>query len=350
MTKILNTISEYEQFVVYGAQVVAYGAYTAIRHLCNKVPECFVVSSFLNNPVEIDGIPVRMLDTVSKDALIIVGVTELLQQEINATLQKKGYQHIINLTQHEEHLLMSAYFESIGKFPLLLRGKSGESEELALYEVKSYCDKPLMYPPNLQSFEYSIQAGAALTEDHIASILDHTGYSISHKNKQYCEMSATYWVWKNTDHQWKGIEHYRRHLCVKPEMLSEAVDVVLPLPYICYPNTMSQFGRFVTPAVSELLLKALKDLHPQEFETYNKILYGQYQYTYNLVCARKEVFHAYCEWFFEITEYMEIFAEQVPEIANTRALSYVAEVLTNLYFMYYQDRLKIFHVEKEIYI
>ncbi|MBR6268426.1 MAG: DUF4422 domain-containing protein [Selenomonadaceae bacterium] len=62
--------------------------------------------------------------------------------------------------------------------------------------------------------------------------MDNTGKNISARNKQYCEMTATYWVWKNTHHTWKGIEHYRRHLLVKPEMLAEDVDAILPLTYV----------------------------------------------------------------------------------------------------------------------
>ena len=62
------------------------------------------------------------------------------------------------------------------------------------------------------------------------------------------------------------------------------------------------------------------------------------------------MFEAYCSWFFEITEYMETLADEVPQIRETRALSYVAEVLTNLYFMYHQNDLNILHVEKEIYV
>ncbi len=58
----------------------------------------------------------------------------------------------------------------------------------------------------------------------------------------------------------------------------------------------------------------------------------------------KPVFDRYCGWFFEITEYMERhFSEEVPEIAETRALSYVAEVLTNLYFMYHGRNLNRYY-------
>ena len=133
-------------------------------------------------------------------------------------------------------------------------------------------------------------------------------------------------------------------------MLTDDVDAILPLPYICYPNTLAQFRRFVSEDVLQALLSALEELHPDEYESYLSILHGQYQYTYNLVCARKLVFDDYCTWFFRITEHMERMADEVPEIENIRALSYVAEVLTNLYFMSHQDVWRMRHVEKAIYV
>ncbi len=222
--------------------------------------------------------------------------------------------------------------------------------DFVLYEVKCETDKSLDHHPELQPYEREIQAGASLTKKRIAVISDDSGENISAKNRMYCEMSAVYWIWKNTDHDWIGIEHYRRHLLVKPEMLTDDIDAIMPLPYICYPDEATQFLRFVSKDVFEALLKALKDLHPSEYEQYLKILYGKYQYTYNLMCVRKAVFEDYCRWFFEITEYMETMSDKIPEISNTRALSYVAEVLTNIYFMSHSDSLRIKHVEKAIFV
>lgn len=219
-----------------------------------------------------------------------------------------------------------------------------------MYEVRNDRDKLLKAPPALCSYEKPIQAGAKLANMRIADLTDDTGLNISHKNRQYCEMTAVYWVWKNTSHDWIGIEHYRRHLLVKPEMLTDDVDAIMPLPYICYPNEMAQFLRFTTDNVLKALLNALRHIHPEEYDAYRSILYGKYQYTYNLVCAKHYVFDDYCRWFFEITEYMETMANDVPEIKETRALSYVAEVLTNLYFMSHQKDLRIRHAEKAIYI
>lgn len=340
-----------EKFYIYGAQVVAYGAYTAIRYLCGRQPECFLVNRSEGNPRDIEGIPVcSTWESMPKDSLVIVAVTELLQGEIAKDLESAGFINVFLLPQHEEHLLMSAYFANIGKFPVAELSAHAISVDLAMYEVRNHRDKPLSTRPPLREFEHTIQAGSDITKERIAKILDHTGENISAKNRQYCEMTATYWVWKNTKHDWKGIEHYRRHLLVEPEMLTDDVDAILPLPYICYPNTLAQFRRFVSEDVLQALLRALRDLHPSEYEEYLAILQGKYQYTYNLVCARDEVFDDYCTWFFSITEYMEGMADEVPEIGNTRALSYVAEVLTNLYFMSHQEVWRIRHVEKAIYV
>ena len=339
-------------FVIYGAQVVAYGAYKAIRGLCGRKPECFVVSSLEGNPKEIENIPVDTLEGVPRNTLVVVGVTELLQKEILSRLKEKNYQNVFVLTQHEEYLLMSQYFAGNNIFPVA--GKADREGpfpvDLVMYGVCNHRDKPLKSPPRLEPFEVPIQAGAALAHGRAARLQDNTGENISQKNQQYCEMTAVYWVWKNSQHEWTGIEHYRRRLLVEPGMLTGGIDAILPLPYICYPNTVAQFRRFVSEDVFQALLRALKALYPKEYDSYQKILYGPYQYTYNLVCAKRPVFCDYCQWFFSITEYMETMGEDVPEIKHTRALSYVAEALTNLYFMYNRNRWNIQHTEKAIYV
>ena len=356
---VIDNLKQYDEFVIYGGQKIAVGAMVAIEALTGRRPVCFAVGKSkgkpcyaVGNPEEIYGIPVRPIEEISKDMFLIVAVPEMVQKEVLPFLEENGYHHVFSLASHEEHLLMSEYYRKAGIFPLAeMENDAGDgSKDFYLYEVKNDRDKPLDYHPELFPYEHPIQAGAELTDKSIAEIKDNTGVHISAKNRMYCEMSAVYWIWKNTDHDWIGIEHYRRHLLVKPEMLSDEVDAILTVPYICYPHTVTQLLRYVSEDVLDALLKALKELHPDKYEDYYNILYGKYQYNYNMVCARKEVFDNYCSWFFEITEYMEkTYGAEVPELIETRAFSYVAEVLTNIYFMYHQRDLRIRHVEKEIY-
>ncbi|MBR1477536.1 MAG: DUF4422 domain-containing protein [Lachnospiraceae bacterium] len=356
---VTDEIVKHNSYVIYGAQVIAVGTREAIAHLTGLQPASFAVGKPAGktwfptgNPEEIDGIPVVSIDDVSTDTFIVIGVTELIQQEVIPYLDEHGYTSYYALTQHEEHLLMSEYYKSVGLFPVINDSQHSVSQNIdfAMYEVRNDKDKPLSHHPDLYPYEIPIQAGAAIAEKSIADVKDDKGINISKKNRMYCEMSAVYWVWRNINHDWIGIEHYRRHLLVKPEMLTDDIDAIMPLPYICYPHEMAQFLRFTTENVLDALLKTLKELHPSEYDDYHKILYGKYQYTYNLVCARKRVFDNYCQWFFEITEHMEKnYGAEVPELIETRAFSYVAEVLTNLYFMYHQKDLRIRHVEKAIY-
>ncbi|GHU41399.1 hypothetical protein FACS1894111_03640 [Clostridia bacterium] len=348
---ITDIILQYSKFAFYGAQVVAYGAYTAIKHFCKRLPECFVVSSLSGNPGAIDGIPVQTPDTLSSDTLIIIAVTEVLQDEIADTLHKSGFHHTVKLTAHEEHLLMSNYYAGIGKFPLAdakISNDTGFNDvDFTLYEIRNHLDMPLQNAPKLKPWEIPIQAGAELTDIRICEQLDNAGKNISSKNRKYCETSAMYWAWKNAKSSWIGLEHYRRHLLISPDMLQDNIDVILPFPYMCCPNVQAQLNRFVDKELVKALQSALKTLHPNHYDCYMECLSGRYHYAYNLIVAKSQVFADYCEWAFGITDYLERLT--IPSIKKARALGYVIEMLTSLYFISNQNNLIIKHAEKAIY-
>jgi hypothetical protein len=57
-----------------------------------------------------------------------------------------------------------------------------------------------------------IQVGASLTDVRKGCLTDHTGDHISHRNRDYCECTGLYWIWKNyTEADYLGLCHYRRY-------------------------------------------------------------------------------------------------------------------------------------------
>src|SRR6056297_1699677 len=83
-------------------------------------------------------------------------------------------------------------------------------------------------------FDYiiPIQVGAALTDEKLTHLNDKTGINISEKNRKFCELTALYWMWKNTNNNFLGLCHYRRffNMSQKKEILKtlQKDKVILP--------------------------------------------------------------------------------------------------------------------------
>lgn len=52
------------------------------------------------------------------------------------------------------------------------------------------------------------------TKNELPYIGDDTGDNITQKNKNYCELTAMYWIWKYDSSKIVGLCHYRRYFTV----------------------------------------------------------------------------------------------------------------------------------------
>ncbi|RED26535.1 uncharacterized protein DUF4422 [Flavobacterium cutihirudinis] len=221
-----------------------------------------------------------------------------------------------------------------------------------------------------------IQVG---TNENISTdiLRDNTLDNIADKNNNYCELTATYWIWKNVkDADYVGICHYRRYLNfyndwynVKPskqkkikiedfkntklfnassEKLEKKIasilseyDAILCKPYTFKSSTLTDHycddhRKEDWDLTKEIIVKK----YPEYKESIVKFLdKGTTFHMGNMMISSKEKFDAYYEWLFDILFELES-KVTIPEDAyQARIFGFISERLINLYI--YHNNFKI---------
>lgn len=355
-TELIHKIKNEENIVLYGAQMVAASVYTALKTICNPSVSYFIVSNMTNNPNMIDGISVIELskyNSENSNTLILIATPAVHHFEISQLLKNQGFNNYICIDSSLENKIMSEYYNKIHKFHLLANLDFNEyvagcrEKSAKMYMVKSPVDHPLSGTYDIQDWYVQILAGADLTDKYDGCELDNIGDNISIKNRNYCELTATYWVWKHAISDFVGICHYRRILNLKKsdivKMCNFNVDVVLPFPTICYPNAEEHHRRYISEADWDTLKKALSELAPDYEEAFNEIFHQKYFYNFNIFLAEKTVFDEFCQWMFPILERVEEICENENPNRKNRYMGYIGESLMTLYFMKNLKDLRIEH-------
>lgn len=375
-----------DSFYIYGAGIVATTIYTAIKKLYHVHPKAFVVSELQGNPDTIDGIPVWELSAVQVEsgAKYMIAAPEVHHKAIAESLCDQGVKEsqLVYVDNQFENELMEKYyheepgFETVqGVFDRYVRRNLTEINEqceesqqndegpdekrrdsILVAQAKCHVDKPLTCAMEMPGYIQPLQVGSVFTETVIASLQDNEGDHISAKNRNYCELTATYSLWKNHQAKYKGLCHYRRIFDISEEqmqqvmMLSEtqsAVDVILPYPTIHYPDISGQHSRYVKECDWEAMLQAMKVVAPDYYEAYiNDISKQQYFYNYNMLIAKGEVFDDYCRFLFSVLERTEELSTPKGNERADRYIGYLGENLTTIYFLKNREKLKIVHAGK----
>lgn len=352
-------IRETGSYVIYGAGVVAYNVYLALQLRLRLSPECFVVTDLKAAGRDLDHIPVvsreYLKEKYHSSVGIVVATPEIYHAEITELLRKDGYRHIVCVDAHREYLLMSEYFRNTHKLTILsdLPYEKNRNENLSgsfgIYMAKSHKDKPLKGTYEIPEWVRPVQAGSACTDLRIASWRDDEGIQISGKNPNYCELTVTYWVWKNRKDAYKGICHYRRMLLLDETQLKQCVDndidVILPLPFVCYPDARGQYDRYISGEDQKALRRALSEIAPEYLETWKLLDSQNCFYNYNMLVAKEDLFDQYSHWLFSVLERAEKYCDPQQKRAD-RYAGYLGELLTSLYLFKHKNGWKIAHAEK----
>lgn len=320
-----------------------------------------------NNPTEVEGVPVLKIDENSKldvEIVVYLGMRGVNQEHITHTLQKCGMKHIIpvdvKLDMDLRNRYLTQYFaEHNRKYDKIYNYDTEEDASMiadkrqaTVYVANSAFDKPLNTPYRLNDNEKILQVGSALTDERIdASFFDNTGDNISEKNKQFCELTALYWIWKNAKDDMVGLVHYRRHFILpenwKQIMAGEKIDVVLPVPLYVHPSLEANYRDRHVESKWDNMLEYFKVNRPDEFQELDAFFKETGLYSpCNMLIARKDVLDELCEWLFPVLFYVADKGGILDDAYQNRYPGFISERLITYFFEKNRDRFKVVYADK----
>ena len=224
------------------------------------------------------------------------------------------------------------------------------NQGVCIYTAKCHVDRELKEDLRRYSWEIPIQVGAALTGKRICEVRDNTGDHISEKNREYCELTALYWIWKNTSSQYAGLCHYRRHFELNEVLLDQLckseVDVAVTVPILNFPSVKEVYSQDHVKQDWEIMMEAIGILQPKYQKAAEEVETGIYYYGYNMFFARKEIVDDYCSWLFPILAYCESHCEKKEDPYQNRYIGFLAERLLTIYLKGHEGKYKVVHVRK----
>ena len=150
--------------------------------------------------------------------------------------------------------------------------------------------------------------------------------NISSKNKDYCELTGLYWIWKASDADIIGLCHYRRYFKGKNGNLIEReeiidylkdYDIILPKKTdLIKGSYWETYENHYLYSALEITRDVLAEKSEEYLETFDRMLNQSSFSNYNMFIASKKIADDYCSWVFPILEEVEnrINVEEYPRV------------------------------------
>lgn len=146
------------------------------------------------------------------------------------------------------------------------------------------------------------------------TLYDNTGDNIAEKNKSFCELTALYWIWKNTNDEIVGFEHYRRFFAkenffrYRPMKISEMKkilkkhDIILPVQNGSKAEITlyEQYAEAHYKSDMDTCGEIIKEKYPEYYADYQAALNVREGCMANMFVMRRELVEEYCQWIFTI--------------------------------------------------
>lgn len=212
---------------------------------------------------------------------------------------------------------------------------------------------------------------------------DNTGDNISYKNKNYCELTALYWAWKNLDSDYIGLFHYRRMMSFKESIsqiysinekflqriglddntirnMCQKYDVILPPIYNVHPagqskNIMTNYEFYAKEhhkSDMDAMINIIKSDYPDYILDMENYLSSKKSFFFNMFVMRRDIYSQYMEFLFGVMDKLEKVISISENSYQARVFGFLSERLQNI-FIYHLKRtnpnIKIYYVQDIVY-
>lgn len=242
-------------------------------------------------------------------------------------------------------------FEQLyGPYCKLPYTKSGNtdvvSNGLEVYVVTSHLNKKEAKRLKEKEWEIPIQAGAALTSERRGYLTDDTGDHISEENRNYCECTALYWIWKNTDGQdYVGLCQYRRRFRLEESsiryMREQDVDAVAVLPQFNYCTNKDFFSKYGFRHDWEYWKEAVIGYDAAYETVIDRYEQSHFFIPCNMVIFKREWFDRYCEFAFSAASMIDKrYKEALVIPREDRYMGYLFENMLSVFLIRNHEYMK----------
>lgn len=341
-----------------------------------KVSAFLVSPEMTDNPGEVDGVPVicipaepeitdgdyvPVLDT---SLPVYLGTRGVNHEKLTRELRAVGFTDIRPITMELDIALRNAYLEkwhaaqgrSFVRMDMLqepnVAGSGSEGKTAAVYVASSIYDGTPEDPYTPIPEERILQVGAALTDQRLGDgcTVDCEGENISERNKQFCELTGLYWIWKHATEDYVGLVHYRRHFLLPNRWIEicerEKIDVVLPVPLYVGPSVRENYRERHVASDWDYVEAYFAEFLPEEYGNFLEIMGGNLYCPCNMLIARREVLNELCTWLFPILFAAAEHGGAREDKYQNRFPGFLSERLITYFFESRRERYKVVYCNK----
>ncbi len=190
-------------------------------------------------------------------------------------------------------------------------------------------------------------------------LMEKLGDNIAHLNQKINECTAMYWIWKNTNSKYVGLNHYRRYFYnnslkyyenyLKQDTIEEILeryDIVMSEsePFestVCQQLEKTILDKEAYEKGYQIISENIEKTQPDYKKAFDTVLQGNHFYICNMFITKREIFNEYCQWLFSfIIDAAEEIDVSGYDENSRRVIGFFAERMWTVWLMKQELKIK----------